>query len=182
MPPARVTSTPIGYYQQAKVDDLTIAFNVDPDQPGINTFTAFITAGGQPVTETKSVSLEFTPLSGMMPASSTDLTNLGNGTYSLRGGYFGMPDTWDVKLVVVRQEKFDVYADFKVDNTAPTGPAVPWQTVAAGLFIIMAFCYAFAFRVLDRNTRRWVRLGLVPAGVLVLISVVLIIQMSFFST
>jgi copper transport protein len=175
LPPPRVTSTPIGFYQETRVNDLTIALNVDPNQIGINTYNVILTSGGQPVANAQNVSVEFNPLSGMIPASSATLARLGNGTYSLKGGYFGMPDHWDVRVVVERAGKLDTYADFKVDNTAPTGQPIPWRTLAVSLLIITALCYAITFRVLDTNLIRWALLGLIPAGVFVLLCVFLFI-------
>jgi copper transport protein len=174
--PPRVSSTPNGFYQEADIDDLTIALNVDPNRIGINTYYVELTSNGQPVSNAKNVSLEFTPISGMIPASNAALANAGNGIYSLRGGYFGMPDDWDVKVVIERQGKNDASTDFMVDNSAPTGQSIPWRTLAVSLLLLTALCYALAYRVLDANRKRWVWFGLVPAAALILISVVFYIQ------
>ncbi len=155
LPPARFTSTPSGFYQVTRVDDLTIAFNVDPDRVGMNTFTATITSAGKPVTDAQSVSLEFTPLSGMMPGSNATLVNQGNGVYSLEGGYFGMPDTWDVKVVVVRQGKFDAYGDFKIDNSATSSvQAISWQTISLSLIVLTILSSIFAFCMLWNRPKK----------------------------
>lgn len=176
LPPARIVSTPTGFDKATKADDLTINLNIDPNRPGINTFTATVKSGGAPVVDARNVSLEFTSLSGMVPASKATLVGLGNGTYSLKGGYLGMPDKWDIKVVVIRQGKFDAYGDFKVDNATTSGQSLPWRTLAASMIVFAAFCYAFAYRAVDASTRRWVGLGLLPAAALILVSVVLFIQ------
>jgi len=108
-----------------KADDLRVTISIDPGQPGINTFSAAITAGGKPLTGAKDVSLEFNSLSGMVPSSKAAMTDLGNGNYTLQGGYLGMPDNWDVKVVVTRPGKFDTYADFKIDMRQPGGQSMP---------------------------------------------------------
>ena len=176
LPPARVVSMPTGFNQETQADDLTISLNIDPNRPGLNTFTAALVSGGKPVVNAQNVSLEITSLSGMVPASKATLVGLGNGTYRLKGGYLGMPDQWDVKVVVIRQGKFDAYGDFKIDNSTTTGQTVPWRILAASLLGVTALCYAFAFRALDANTSRWMGLGLAPAVGLVLVSIVLFIQ------
>jgi copper transport protein len=155
LPPAKVTSTPAGFYQITRVDDLVIAFNVDPNRVGMNTFTATITSAGTPVTDAQSVSLEFTPLSGMMPGSKATLVNQGNGVYSLDGGYFGMPDTWDVKVVVVRQGKFDAYGDFKIDNSATSSvQRISWQTMSLSMIGLTVLSGLFAFRMLWHRPKK----------------------------
>jgi copper transport protein len=125
LPPAKVSAAATGIEMTTKVDDLRVMLVIDPGQPGINTFTAAITAGGKPLTDAQDVSLEFNSLSGMVPSSKAAMTNLGNGNYTLQGGYLGMPDNWDVKVVVTRPGKFDTYADFKVDMRPPGGQSMP---------------------------------------------------------
>jgi copper transport protein len=176
LPPARVVSTPTGFNQTTKADDLTITLNIDPNRPGLNTFTARLISGGKPVVDAHNVSLEFTSLSGLVPASKATLVGLGNGSYTLKGGYLGMPDKWDIKVVAVRQGKFDAYGDFKVDNSSGTGQSLPWRALAASMIVVAALCYAFAFRVLDPRTSRWMGFGLGQAAALVLVSIILFIQ------
>lgn len=101
-----------GYSKVTKADDLSVTLTIDPFQPGINTFTVSITSGGKPVTNAKDVSLEFTDLSGMVPAAKTPMMVQGNGVYNLKGGYHGVSGKYDLKVVVIRPGKFDAYADF----------------------------------------------------------------------
>jgi hypothetical protein len=91
----------------------------------MNTFTATITAGGRAVTNAQEVALEFHPASGMLPPSRAAMASQGNGVYRLTGGYLGMPDKWDVKVVVIRADKFDAYADFKIDLGQAMSQAAP---------------------------------------------------------
>jgi copper transport protein len=115
LPPARVASAAPVFNKVTRADDLSVKLSIDPFQPGMNTFTVTLTSGGKPAIDAKDVSLEFTNLSGMVPAAKAPLTMQGRGVYTLKGGYLGMPGKWDVKVVVVRPEKFDAYADFMLD-------------------------------------------------------------------
>jgi hypothetical protein len=125
LPPAQTVSASTGLSKTTRADDLSITLNIDPGQSGINTFTATITSGGKPVTNAQDVSLEFTSLSGMVPPSKAAMAGQGNGQYRLQGGYLGMPDSWDIKVVVVRPGKFDAYADFKFDLSGREGQTMP---------------------------------------------------------
>ena len=112
LPPARVGSAAPAFNKVTRADDLSVKLSIDPFQPGVNTFTVTITSGGKPVSDAKDVSLEFTDLSGMVPAAKAPMTVQGSGVYTLKGGYLGMTAKWDVKVVVIRPGKFDAYADF----------------------------------------------------------------------
>jgi hypothetical protein len=103
------------YNKITRADDLSVKLSIDPFQAGINTFTVTITSGGKPVIDAKDVFLEFTDLSGMVPAAKASMTVQGNGVNTLKGGYLGMAGKWDVKVVVIRPGKFDAYADFLLD-------------------------------------------------------------------
>ncbi len=132
MAPARVTTVMPGFNAVAQADDLRVALNIDPGQPGMNTFTATITAGGRPLANAQEVALEFHPTSGMLPPSRATMTpqgsgasSQGSGVYRLTGGYLSMPDKWDMKVVVIRADKFDAYADFKIDLGQAMSQAMP---------------------------------------------------------
>jgi copper transport protein len=121
LPPARTTLPVSGYNKVTTADDLSVKLIIDPFQPGINTFTVSIKSGGKPVTDAKDVALEFTDLSGMIPAAKAPMAAQSNGVYILKGGYLGMPNRWDVKVVVIRPGKFDAYADFVLDLSQSMG-------------------------------------------------------------
>jgi len=125
LPPANNAMAPMGFNQTTKADDLTVTLNIDPGQPGMNTFNVVITSGGKPVTNAQDVSLEFTSLTGSMPPSKAAMGSQGGGKYSLQGGYLAMPDNWDIKVVVTRPAKFDAYADFKYNLTQPGSKTMP---------------------------------------------------------
>jgi copper transport protein len=124
LPPARVNPPGVGFSQSTQADDLTITLSVDPARVGMNTFIATLTSEGKPVSDARDVSLEFSSLSGMVPPSKAAMLSQGNGSYLLRGGYLGMPDQWDIKVVVMRPGKFDAYGDFPLDLSG-AGQSMP---------------------------------------------------------
>ncbi len=125
LPPAKVGMSPVGLSKTAQADDLTVKLTINPGSPGINTFTAAISSAGQAVTNAQDVSLEFTSVTGMVPPAKASMTSQAKGRYTLQGGYLGMPDKWDIKVVVIRPGKFDAYADFKFDLSQQGNQAMP---------------------------------------------------------
>ena len=148
LPPARSGATASGYAKTTKMNDLKIYLNIAPGYAGMNTFTTKITSNGQPVTDAKNVSLEFSSKSGMMPDSKAALTNTGNGVYSLKGGYLSMPDQWDIKVVVQRTGQFDVYSDFSVPISQPVSTTITWQPITIKLIFAAGICLVFLFLML----------------------------------
>ena len=49
------------------------------------------------------------------------MASLGNGNYTLQGGSLGLPDKWDIKVVVIHPGKFDAYGDFKFNLCQSAG-------------------------------------------------------------
>jgi copper transport protein len=125
LPPAKIAAMPAGFDQKTQADDLTIQLTIDPGQAGINNFIATITSGGKPIPSVQQVSLEFTSMTGAVPASKASLNSQGNGIYTLRGGYLAMADKWDMKVVVIRSGKFDAYGDFIYDMTRSKSQKMP---------------------------------------------------------
>jgi copper transport protein len=162
LPPARIPVKAAGINQTMKINDLTVALNIFPGRAGMNTFKATVSSGGHPVTDAQSVSLEFRSLSGMVMASQTTLDNMGGGMYSIQGGYLGMPEKWDIKVVVVRQGKYDAYADYKVDTnpTVASSKTLPWRSIAIVLLVATAICGVFSFLAMGRRSPaeewRWI--------------------------
>jgi hypothetical protein len=75
--------TPIAAYNKiTRAGDLSVNLSIDPLQPGINTFLVILTSAGKPVIDAKNVSLEFTNLSGMVPAAKAPITVQANGAYT----------------------------------------------------------------------------------------------------
>jgi hypothetical protein len=156
LPPVRAVATTGGYTKTTTADDLRIRLNINPGRAGNNTFTATITSNGKPVTDAQDVSLEFDPISGMMPASKAAMVNAGNGMYTLSGGYLGMPDQWDIKVVVMRTGKFDAYADYKVPVNQAVSNLVSWRPVTLSLIGAAFLCCIFFILLSRRNpAREW---------------------------
>jgi copper transport protein len=171
LPPANVNAPPPGFQSTTQADDLTITLNIQPARVGIDTFTASILVGGKPLTNAEQVSLEFGSYSGKVPPSTAKMVSQGNGSYTLKGGYLGQLDQWSVKVVVVRPDKFDAYGGFNIDLSSTPALSVPWNQVAAAVWIVSALSYALAFWVLDRKHWRWAGLGLLPALGLIVVGV-----------
>jgi hypothetical protein len=47
------------------------------------------------------------------------LHKLENGVYSTEGGYISQPGEWDIKIIVQRNEAYDVNHSFKLTVKAP---------------------------------------------------------------
>jgi mono/diheme cytochrome c family protein len=169
LPPANINAPPPGFQATTQADDLTINLNIQPARVGIDTFTASISAGGKPLTNAEQVSLEFGSYSGKVPPSTAKMVSQGNGSYTLKGGYLGQPDQWSIKVVVRRPDKFDDYGGFNLDLSSTPVQSVPWNQLAAVVWIASSLCYAVAFYVLDRKSWRWAGLGLLPAMVLIVV-------------
>ncbi len=156
LPPARAVGTFAGYSRSTKVADLKVSLTIDPGRAGMNTFTARITSNGQPVIDAKDVSLEFSTQSGMMTASKAAMADMGKGVYTLRGGYLGMPDQWDVKVVVRRPGKFDAYAGFSVTISQAISRTISWQPLSLGLMVFSVIGLAFFIVMVTRSpAREW---------------------------
>jgi mono/diheme cytochrome c family protein len=167
LPPANVNAPPPGFQATTQADDLTITLNIQPARVGIDSFAATISAAGKPLTNAEQVSLEFESYSGKIPPSSAKMVSQGNGSYTLKGGYLGQPDQWSVKVVVVRPDKFDAYGGFNIDLSNTPAQSIPWNRVAAALWIASALSYALALWALDKKLWRRAGLGLLPALVLI---------------
>jgi copper transport protein len=114
LPSASSAYRAAGFQKTGQADDLQVSLRIDPGQPGLNTFLVTIRSAGKPVSDAKDVSLEFSSLTGRVPASKAPMVNMGNGSYRLQGSNLAIADQWDIKVVVIRDGKFDAYADFKL--------------------------------------------------------------------
>jgi hypothetical protein len=84
------------------------------------------------------------------------MTSMGNGVYTLRGGYLGMPDQWAVKVVVIRPGQFDAYASFTVPIAQVIHQPIAWQPITLGLFAASLVCLGFfVMMILIRPAREW---------------------------
>ena len=147
LPPARSASSASDLNAAADVDDLHIALDIAPGRVGVNTFAVNVTSNGQAVDNAKTVEARFTPANGNIAPSQAQLIGQGNGAYAIKGAYLSLPDTWQVQVVVRRDNHFDAYADFTFPlNAAGTTANVPWNRLSGGLLFVAALLYMFAFR------------------------------------
>jgi copper transport protein len=165
LPPAQAASSAPGFDETQTVDDLAMELNITPGRVGLNTFTLTVTAGGQPIFNTKDVRLKFTPASGKLPPSEVSLSASGSGQYSLKGSNLSLPDTWQVQALVRREGKFfDAYANYSVTaGAANTGIVYPWNRIAGGLLLAAALIYLDALSNLGQTRRQWIGFGIIPA-------------------
>jgi copper transport protein len=174
LPPAQTASSPNGLNLATHADDLSISLNIDPGNVGTNTFTVKVSSGGQQINDAQRVTLEFASISGKVPTTSANLTNVGSGVYTLKGGYLGITDQWYIQVVVVRKDKFDAYGSFRVNMVSGNAQSIPWKSIAESLLIISAIIYAISFRALDSGLLHWGPVGFIPALLLVLIGIILL--------
>jgi len=177
LPPARSASSAADLTTAAAVDDLNIALDITPGRVGINTFAVNLISNGQVVDNAKTVEAHFTPATGNIAPSQAQLIGQGNGTYAIKGAYLSMPDTWQVQIVVRRDNYFDAYADFTFPlNAAGASATVPWNRLSGGLLFVAALLYMFAFRRFEFSRGPLIAIELVPALALVLIGTLVFAQ------
>jgi len=154
LPPPQISATTSDLTGSAQVDDLQIDLSISPGRVGVNTFTMWLTSGGQPVQSVKEALLRFTPNQTNLPPSEIQLTGKGNGVFSARGTYLSLADTWQVQSIVRRENKFDAFAnfDFNVENPA-TSKSQPLGTsqVAGGLVVAIGLIFGFGVFSLVRK-------------------------------
>ena len=173
LPPVQLNAAPTGFQQTANVDDLSVILIIMPAHVGVNTFTVMILSNGQHVIDAKYVDLEFTSVSGRVPASKAQMVGVGPGIYSMEGSYLGTPDQWEIQVVTVRPDKFDAYATFhlNLNPNASGSPTIPWNKIDGILIVLAGMAYILAYRTLDANQGRRVGLGFAPALALAVVGV-----------
>ena len=177
LPPARSTTSASDLSAADDVDDLHIALDIAPGRVGINTFAIDLTSNGQVVDNVKTVEARFTPAEGNVAPSQAQFIGQGNGAYVIKGAYLSLPDTWQVQIVVRRDNHFDAYADFTFPLSATAGSAnLPWNRLSGGLLFVAALLYMFAFRRLELTRGRLIAIELAPALALVLIGTIVFAQ------
>ena len=177
LPPARSASSVSDLSAAADVDDLNIALDITPGRVGMNTFAVNVTANGQAVDNAKTVEARFTPANGNIAPSQAQLIGQGNGAYAIKGAYLSLPDTWQVQVVVRRDNHFDAYADFTFPlNAAGASANVPWNRLSGGLLFVAALLYMFAFRRFEFSRGPLIAIELLPALALVVIGTIVFAQ------
>jgi copper transport protein len=172
LPPTRSTATAQVLSASQQVDDLTLELDITPGRVGLNTFTVVLTSEGQPVTGAREVMLRFTPASGRLPPSEVVLAEQGGGKYSIKGSYLSLPDAWQIQTAARREGKFDAYANFDLSvGTSTAGQGYPWHRISGGLLLFGALAYLFALNHLSQTQTQLIGLGIVPALVIAVASV-----------
>lgn len=120
LPPAKVASPNSDLTSRTNVDDLSMHILISPGRVGQNTFTlTVITSEGHPLHSAKEVLLRFTPNQPNVAPSELELIGHGDGTFTAKGTYLGIPGNWQVQAVVRRENKFDAYANFNFTLQKP---------------------------------------------------------------
>jgi copper transport protein len=175
--PAQARSTPAGFFERTRADDLSISLNIDPGKVGINQFHAGISRGGLSVNDAQEVELIFDSYSGLVPGSKAVMQSLGNGQYTFTGGYLSLVDRWSVQVTVIRPDRFDAFGQFKIDlNPTPLAGPFPWWRLTAGMLIVCAFGYGLSARAMIKPMGYWQILGLLPGAAILLLGCWLIFQ------
>ncbi len=177
LPPARSAFGATDLQAAVDSDDLHVALEVAPGRVGVNTFTVNVTAHGQPVDNAQNVEARFTPANGNVAPSQAQLVGQGNGVYALQGAYLSLPDTWQVQIIVRRDNHYDAYADFTFPLGANTAAStVPWNRLTGGLLIGAALLYMFAVRRFEFSRGLLIAIDVVPALALVLSGMIVLAQ------
>ena len=123
------------------------------------------------------VEARFTPANGNIAPSQAQLIGQGNGAYAIKGAYLSLPDTWQVQVVVRRDNHFDAYADFTFPlNATGASTNLPWSRLSGGLLFVAALLYMFAFRRFEFSRGPLIAIELLPALALVVIGTIVFAQ------
>lgn len=102
--------------------DLRLALSIAPGVAGLNTFKITVhDQNNRLVADAQKVALIFTM--DKMGLTEAVADNIGNGQYSVQGGYTAMVGTWNVEALIRRSGQDDVRIPFSVvmaANSAPT--------------------------------------------------------------
>jgi copper transport protein len=177
LPPARITSSAADLNAADDADDLHIALDISPGRVGVNTFAVTVTTNGRAVDNARTVEARFTPANGRIAPSQAQLIGQGQGEYAIKGAYLSLPDTWQVQVVVRRENQYDTYADFTFALGATgTAASVPWNRLSGGLLFAAALAYMFAFRRFELAWTRMISIELVPAMALLVVGTIVFAQ------
>jgi copper transport protein len=177
LPPARSAPSASDLQAATDVDDLNIALDIAPGRVGVNTFTVNVTTNGHALDNAKTVEARFTPANGNIAPSQAQLSGQGNGAYAIKGAYLSLPDTWQVQVVVRRDNHFDAYADFTFSlGATATAANLPWNRLSGSLLFVAALLDMFAFRRFEFSRGSLIAIELIPALALVVIGTIVFAQ------
>ena len=118
LPPAVTPFPPTTLNGTSKVDDLKIALFISPGLVGQNTFDVHLSPS-RAAQSVKSVTLTFVPVTSDVPPSDVELTETGNGLWTVQGTFLGFPDRWLVEVAVQRPDRFDTSVSFDFTIAKP---------------------------------------------------------------
>ena len=103
------------------INNVNITYGISPFYSGINNnFTVSLSnIDGKAPTDIKTVFLIFSNKQAGLGPISAELTKTGDGQYSGTGGYLSQPGEWDVKMIVQRNDAYDLNHSFAFDIKNP---------------------------------------------------------------
>jgi methionine-rich copper-binding protein CopC len=104
------------FSDQVTIDNVNLQYKITPFYAGIsNSFNVTLTdASGKFPTNIKNVIIQFNNKQAGIGPVVANLDKLENGVYSTEGGYLSQPGEWDIKIIVQRNEAYDLNHSFKV--------------------------------------------------------------------
>ncbi len=136
------------YIQAADAGDIQVTLQIDPNQPGVNTFE--VDVAGR-IDLVQGVRLEFTPADGSASTSRLDLQGSTPPTYYVgKGPYLPTAGNWNVVINIRRIAGTDTRLPFKVKVTGGTATAstpriggqfaspIPFSPVTAAILVVSA--------------------------------------------
>lgn len=173
LPPAQDAASVSGFVLEDTTDDLDIVLAITPGQVGLNNYSVTVSKFGDPVIGAREVALTFSPTTEDFPPSEVVLEEQSNalGTYSVRGPYFALADTWQVQVAVRQNNQFDTYFNFELPIGVASTVTFLWYRVGAGFLLLIGLVFLFTwFGLRNRKYRANPILGLALGFGLVLLS------------
>ena len=171
IPPAKIVAPVTDFTADQQVDDLTVKLNINPARIGENVFMlVMVTPDGQALRSAKEVLIRFTPSRANIPPSEIQLIGDGTGMFMAKGSNLSLPDQWQVQVVVRRENKFDVYANFDVNLQKPGSVDNTSASRQAGGLLLTIGLFASLITIsIDAN--KGFRFGLgIPLSLLMLVT------------
>jgi methionine-rich copper-binding protein CopC len=109
------------FSDQVTVDNVNLQYKITPFYAGTsNSFNVTLTdASGKPPTNIKNVIMQFNNKQAGIGPVVANLNKMENGLYSIEGGYLSQPGEWDIKIIVQRNEAYDLNHSFRVTAKSP---------------------------------------------------------------
>ena len=103
------------------IDNVNVTYKISPFYSGINNnFTVSLSDSDEKVpTNIKTVLLIFSNKQAELGPISAELPKVGEGEYSGSGGYLSQPGEWEVKMIVQRNEAYDLNHSFTFNIKNP---------------------------------------------------------------